>query len=216
MTVGAVGAASAAGVGKPDAQQLGQDQFLKLMLAQLKNQDPLKPLEPAEFLGQLAQFSTVTGIQEMKGAVSDMAGALRASQALQGATLVGRHIVAVADRANFDGVTSIVGRIDAPTGADSVDIVIKDSSGAVVSRSSRPVVAGSVDFAWDGATDRGQRASRGEYRIEALANSGGRAESVPVQLESRVTSVALDPATGSISLDTDHGPLGFAAVRRVK
>ena len=216
MSVGAVGAASVAGLGKADTQQLEQDQFLKLMLAQLKNQDPLKPLEPAEFLGQLAQFSTVTGIQQMKGAVSDMAGALRASQALQGATLVGRHIVAVADRANFDGVTSIVGRIDPPSGTDTVDLVVKDLSGAVVSRTTRPVVAGAVEFAWDGATDRGLRAPRGEYRIEALANSGGRSESVAVQLESVVTSVALDPASGSISLDTDHGPLGFAAVRRVK
>ena len=56
--------------------QFGQDQFLTLMLAQLRNQDPLKPLEPSEFLGQLAQFSTVTGIQDMKGSVGELAEAI--------------------------------------------------------------------------------------------------------------------------------------------
>lgn len=99
--VSAIGAGSTAKSAK-ELQQLGQDQFMKLMLTQLKNQDPLKPLESTEFLSQLAQFSTVTGIQDVKGAVTDMVGSLRASQALQGAGLIGR--IAAAFTATLYGI----------------------------------------------------------------------------------------------------------------
>ena len=125
--VSAIGAGSTAKSAK-ELQQLGQDQFMKLMLTQLKNQDPLKPLESTEFLSQLAQFSTVTGIQDVKGAVTDMVGSLRASQALQGAGLIGRSVVAVADHANFDGVTSVEGSIDVPEGASAIELTVRDTA----------------------------------------------------------------------------------------
>lgn len=213
--IGAVGASSGVAQ-KNDVQALGQDQFMTLMLAQLKNQDPMKPLEPAEFLGQLAQFSTVSGIQEMKGAVTDMAGAMRATQALQGASLIGRQVLAVTDRAHFDGLTSVEGSIDPPAGASSIDLLVKDSTGAIVRRMSLPAQDGVVPFAWDGRLDRGSMATRGDYTLAAIANFDGSSESAAVSIQSRVTSVSLDPATGAISLDTDHGTLGFSAVRRVK
>ena len=213
--IGGVGAASGIAQ-KNDLQALGQDQFMTLMLAQLKNQDPMKPLEPAEFLGQLAQFSTVSGIQEMKGAVTDMAGAMRATQALQGASLIGRQVLAVTDRARFDGVTSVEGTIDSPAGASSIDLLIKDSTGAIVRRMSLTAQDGVVPFAWDGRLDRGAMAIRGDYSLAAIANFDGSSEAAAVSVQSRVTSVSLDPATGAISLDTDHGALSFSAVRRVK
>jgi flagellar hook assembly protein FlgD len=78
---------------KRPTQQFGQEQFLTMMLAQLKNQDPLKPLEPSEFLGQLAQFSTVTGVQEMQKSLGTMVDSLRSSQALEGANFVGRQVL---------------------------------------------------------------------------------------------------------------------------
>ena len=105
----------AAGTRK-EMPQFGADQFITLMLAQLKNQDPLKPLEPAEFLGQLAQFSTVTGIQDMASSVSDLVGTMRSSQALSGAGLVGREVLAPGDSAAFDGTTPIRGAVEPPQG----------------------------------------------------------------------------------------------------
>lgn len=213
--VSAIGAGSTAKSTK-EIQQLGQDQFMKLMLAQLKNQDPLKPLESTEFLSQLAQFSTVTGIQDVKGAVTDMVGSLRASQALQGAGLIGRSVVAVADHANFDGVTAVEGSIDVPDGASAAELTVRDTAGAIVRRLPLRIDGSSAAFAWDGRSERGTAAARGQYALEAVAQVGGRAESVPVQVQSRVASVSLDPTSGAIALETDHGTLAFAAVRRVK
>jgi flagellar hook assembly protein FlgD len=116
---------------RKDMTQFGADQFITLMLAQMKNQDPMKPMEPAEFLGQLAQFSTVTGIQDMGKSVSDLVGSMRTSQALSGANLVGREVLAPGDRAAFDGSTPLRAAVDTPVGAGSVELLVRDASGAV-------------------------------------------------------------------------------------
>lgn len=205
----------AAGLRK-EMPQFGADQFITLMLAQIKNQDPLKPLEPAEFLGQLAQFSTVTGIQEMGSSVSDLVGSMRSSQALSGANLVGRDVLAPGDTAVFDGTTPVRAAVEAPDGAERIDFVVRDASGAVVRRAQvQPSVSGVTEMAWDGRADNGTVMPAGAYRIEALSRFGARGESAQVLLRSRVDSVTLDAAGGGIVLNTTNGSLPLGAVRRV-
>ena len=205
-----------AGAARKELPQFGADQFITLMLAQLKNQDPLKPLEPAEFLGQLAQFSTVTGIQGMASSVSDLVGTMRSSQALSGAGLVGREVLAPGDTAAFDGTTPVRGAVEAPQGADAVGFIVRDASGAVVRRmQSAPSVGGLTEFAWDGRSDSGAALPPGRYKVEALASFGGRAESAQFLLRSRVDSVTLDAAGSGLVLNTTNGSLSLGAVRRV-
>lgn len=205
----------AAGLRK-EMPQFGADQFITLMLAQIKNQDPLKPLEPAEFLGQLAQFSTVTGIQEMGSSVSDLVGSMRSSQALSGANLVGRDVLAPGDTAAFDGTTPVRAAVEAPSGAERVEFVVRDASGAVVRRAQvQPSVSGVTEMAWDGRADSGTVMPAGAYRIEALSRFGARGESAQVLLLSRVDSVTLDAAGRGIVLNTRNGSLPLGAVRRV-
>ena len=81
-------------------QTLGIDSFLTLMTAQLKNQDPLKPLEGTEFISQLATFGTVSGVQSMQTSLETLAASLRSTQTLNGSTMIGRDILASAD--SFD------------------------------------------------------------------------------------------------------------------
>ena len=201
---------------RKDMPQFGADQFITLMLAQIRNQDPLKPLEPAEFLGQLAQFSTVTGIQGMASSVSDLVGTMRSSQALSGAGLVGREVLAPGDTAAFDGTTAVRGAVEAPPGADAVGFIVRDASGAVVRRTQGvPTVGGLTEFAWDGRGDSGAMAPPGQYKIEALARFGGRAESAQFLLRGRVDSVTLDAAGSGLILNTTNGSLSLGAVRRV-
>jgi flagellar basal-body rod modification protein FlgD len=201
---------------RKEMPQFGADQFITLMLAQLKNQDPLKPLEPAEFLGQLAQFSTVTGIQDMASSVSDLVGTMRSSQALSGAGLVGREVLAPGDSAAFDGTTPIRGAVEPPQGADAIEFIVRDASGAVVRRTQSAPAAGDLtEFAWDGRSDSGAAMPSGQYKIEALARFGGRAESTQFLLRGRVDSVTLDAAGRGLVLNTPNGSLSLGAVRRV-
>jgi len=206
---------SATGARK-EISQFGADQFITLMLAQMKNQDPMKPMEPAEFLGQLAQFSTVTGIQDMGKSVSDLVGSMRSSQALSGANLVGREVLAPGDRAAFDGSTPLRAAVDTPVGAGSVELLVRDASGAVVRRAQVPASAtGLTELAWDGRADNGAAMPPGTYRLEALVRTGGRVEQSQLLLRSRVDSVTLDPASGGVVLNTPNGSLPLGAVRRV-
>jgi flagellar basal-body rod modification protein FlgD len=209
---------SRGGAGQAGAAQgaeLGQDAFLTLMLAQLRNQDPLKPLEPSEFLGQLAQFSSVTGIQGMRESVSELAGSLRSSQVLEGATLVGRNVLAAGGSGRLESSGGIAGAVTTPEGATRIDIAIRDAAGALVRQFSVTPQGGMTSFNWDGLDSRGGRAPAGTYRLEAAASVGGRSESLQMLLQRRVDSVTIDPSGGGLSLNTSSGSLALGDVRRV-
>lgn len=195
--------------------ELGQDTFLTLMLAQLRNQDPLKPLEPSEFLGQLAQFSSVTGIQGMKDSVSELAGSLRSSQVLEGATLVGRDVLAASSSVRLAASGSVTGAVQAPEGATRIEVRVRDASGALVRQISVEPQEGLTSFSWDGLDARGARVPAGSYGLEAVAQTGGRSESLETLLQRRVDSVTVDASGGGLTLNTAAGSLGLGAVRRV-
>ena len=113
------------------ASSLGVNDFLLLMSSQLKNQDPLKPLDSTEFVAQLAQFGTVSGVQGMQQSLGSLATALRSSQVLSGATLVGHQVLTAADTANYTGSGTVAGSVDVPEGATQVQLQVSDATGQV-------------------------------------------------------------------------------------
>lgn len=196
-------------------QELGSDQFIALMVAQMRNQDPMKPTEPSEFLGQLAQFSTVSGVRAMQDSMTDMVTAMRSSQMLSGTSLVGRDVLAASRVINHDGFSAVSGAIEVPLGVSSATMMIKDSNGALVRRIPLSTQTGLNDFAWDGKNDAGAAVPPGRYSVEVDARSANRAESVSALLRSKVDSVTLDNAGGGLILNTTHGATPLTAVRRV-
>ncbi|HLS82551.1 MAG TPA: flagellar hook assembly protein FlgD [Steroidobacter sp.] len=198
------------------AESLGINDFLTLMTAQLRNQDPMKPLDGTEFVAQLAQFGAVSGIQQMQTSMETLAASLRSTQALNGATLVGRQILAPTSEFRHVEGAAASGEVEAPAGATEVEIRISDASGELVRRVTAPVVNGAANFVWDGLGDGGVVAPSGEYSIEALARVGsGAAESLEVLMSARVHSVSIDPSGASLTLNTALGALAMADVRRV-
>jgi flagellar basal-body rod modification protein FlgD len=205
--------AQSSGVKRKD--QLGQTEFLELMIAQLKNQDPFKAMDPTQFLGQLAQFGTVSGIQDMQAAFGTLSDAMRSSQVLDGATMVGRDVLVAGDEIKLAAEGSARGAIDIPDGASAVQITVRDASGQLVRRMSVPAAPGLTDFSWDGTTDTGVRASAGQYTFEAVANVGGKSESLEMLLAGRVNSVTIDSVTGLTLNTTGLGARSLSEVRRV-
>ena len=208
-------ASTTAASGAKKKEQLGQAEFLELMIAQLRNQDPFKAMDPSQFLGQLAQFGTVTGIQEMQTAFATLSESMRSSQVLEGATMVGREVLVASEDVALAETGAVDGAIDVPTGASSVQINILDSAGQLVRRMTAPNAAGLTDFSWDGLTDTGVRAQPGEYSVEAIANVGGKATSLETLLESRVGSVTIDASRGLTLNTTTLGARTLSEVRRV-
>jgi flagellar basal-body rod modification protein FlgD len=211
---GAAGSASqGSGVKKKD--QLGQAEFLELMIAQLKNQDPFKAMDPSQFLGQLAQFGTVSGIAEIKEAFGTLSESMRSSQVLDGATMVGREVLVPSDEVLLQAEGSVKGAIDVPTGTNGLQVNIRDVNGALVRRMTLPTTSGLQEFSWDGVADNGTRAPVGEYTFEAVANVAGKSGSLEMLMAGRVNSVTIDAVTG-LTLNTSNlGSRSLGDVRRV-
>ncbi len=199
------------------ADELGQEDFLTLMITQFQNQDPFEPMDNGEFLGQLAQFSTVSGIDSLNSGFAGLEGALRDEQALQAANLVGRTIVAESDVAYFDGSSAVTGSIELPAAAAGVQIDITDASGQLIQQlnlGQQP--AGAVSFAWDGLNSDGEPVEAGSYSLNARAVRGENIESVPTLLEARVDSVTLGRFGGDMTLNlTSGGSLSLSQVYRI-
>jgi flagellar basal-body rod modification protein FlgD len=186
-----------------------------LMIAQLRNQDPTKPMDPSEFLGQLAQFGTVSGIQDMQKSLSTLSDSLRSAQVLGGTSLVGHDVLADASEAALAEGSYIAGATQIPDGATAASIVITDGSGQLVRNMPISAQQGETAFLWDGTTDLGTRAPPGNYRVAAIASVGGSAEQLSTQLVGHVGSVSIDPKNFSLTLNTDLGPILLGRVRRV-
>ncbi len=206
---------AATNTAKSSATDLDIDDFLTLMTAQLKNQDPTEPLDSTAFVAQLAEFGTVSGIQSMEVSLDSLSESLRSSQALQGATLVGRDVVVAADSIVFTSGDTVQGELTIPEGTANVTFTVKDASGQIVRHIDIPAGAGTTGFVWDGLDDSGIAVGSGTYRLEAVANVGGSAEAVEIALTGRVSSVTID-ASGGLTLNTATlGSLALADIRRV-
>jgi len=169
---------------------LGQDDFLKLMVTQLKNQDPMKPMESGDFLGQIAQFSTVTGIGELNSSFSEFSSSLSNDQALQAANLVGRRISAPLQAGALTAGGSIDGELTLPAGSPDVVVNITDQSGQLIKTMSLgSQAAGPVLFSWDGKLADGSAATPGTYNVNAQARIDEQNFELDTQILADVESV---------------------------
>lgn len=193
---------------------LGQADFLHLMSEQLKNQDPLKPLDSSQFLGQLAQFSAVQGIEEMNGAMGAVASVMENDQALRAAALVGHDALVDADSLTLAEGTGLNGEIVA-TSAGPLQVEIVDASGQVVRRMTADAnAAGTVPFAWDGRTDGGEAAPGGRYTVRAIAGTGDNAQALDVRVAAHIDSVSIE-ATGLVLNLAGLGSVPLSSIRRI-
>ena len=200
--------------------ELGQDDFLRLMITQLKNQDPMKPLDPSQYVGQLAQFSSVAGLKEVNTSIASLTDSLRGNRVLDGANMIGRTVIAEGNQvylgAPSEDRVGIAGAVNIPKGTTSLQLIVKDASGATIKTAALDHASGLHGFQWDGTNDAGTAVAAGSYKVELLANVAGKTESLKTSIAAGVSSVALDPVTGSLLLDTDIlGEISMSDVERV-
>jgi len=200
-----------------DKDRLGQGDFLKLMTTQLQNQDPFKPMESGEFLGQLAQFGTVSGIEDLQKSFKSLSQSIYSGQALQAASLVDRQVMVPLDMSVMDPEQGQWGAADLHSASSDLVIGVHDQSGALVRRMSLgPRSAGLTEFRWDGRDESGQIAAPGIYEFRAEAHGAGRVEALEVFLAARVESVSLGNRNGSLALQVQGlGEIDFSKVRRI-
>ena len=198
--------------------ELGQEDFLKLMTTQLRNQDPFEPMDNGEFLGQLASFGTVSGIEELKLEIQQLAGSLTSNQTLQAAGMVGREVLIPGNFANLSSDGGISAAVDLPASVSNLTVGIYDQGGQLVQQlglgSQSP---GTVTFDWDGLTTDGEAAPPGRYEIRAEAISAGINEAHDVLIVDRVRSVTLPKTGEELKLDlATLGEVSFSQIRQIR
>ncbi len=179
---------------KPKEATLQQEQFLKLMTTQLTHQDPLKPMDNGDFLGQMAQFSTVSGIQDLQQSFKDFSSSINSGQTLQAASLVGHKVAAPATEGLLSAGGKIAGSVTLPDSASSVALKISDPvTGEVIRTVSLGSHAqGDMRFEWDGLNDQQEFANPGVYKIQVEARIGKQDTVLQTYIQSEVESISLN------------------------
>jgi len=180
------------------------DRFLTLLVTQLRNQDPLNPLDNAQVTTQLAQINTVSGINKLNDTVAALAASIAAGQSLQAVNLVGHSTLVPGSKLELAAGKG-GGGFTLPSAAEAVTVTIKDATGAVVRTlklGAQP--AGTGTFAWDGKSDAAAAAKDGLYTFAVDATAGGKAATVETLMLGKVIGLA----TGTNGMQLNLGQLG--------
>mgnify|MGYP001338094509 CR=1 FL=1 len=191
-----------------------QDRFLTLLVTQLKNQDPMNPMENAELTTQLAQMSTVEGINKLNAGFETLLSGYQSSQTLQAAALIDRIVLAEGDLLAL-GEKGGAGRVVLDSAVDSLRVRITDSNGNLVRQLDLGAqTEGAVDFAWDGKNAAGEVMAQGEYRFSVEASADGEAVEATAYAIGQVGSVTM--AADGLSVDVlGIGPRSLAQIVKI-
>ena len=188
--------------------QLGQEDFLKLMTTQLQNQDPFAPMENGEFIAQMAQFSTVTGITSMDESLKNVAAKLGETRIATAANMLGHSVLVPGKIAIADDDGSVNGVIDLPSASTNVNVVFKSQNGEIIDTINLGnQSSGLVGFAWHGAP-KDMIENDEPIFVEAYANSGKGMEGVSSSIFAEVLSSSAGDGDSGVMLDVrDYGTI---------
>ena len=189
-----------------------ENRFLTLLTTQLKNQDPLSPMESAEMTSQLAQISTVNGIEKLNATLAALLSGMQESQSMDAAALVNRGVL-VPGASMLLGEQGGLGGFELGNAADEVSVAIKDGNGLTIRTMELGAQkAGIQSFVWDGKSDSGAQAATGNYSYSISAKNGSTVTTPTSLAFGLVQSVT----RGASGLTLDVGTLGAFAMSDVK
>ncbi|CAD5374747.1 Flagellar basal-body rod modification protein FlgD [Rubrivivax sp. A210] len=199
-------ASSSAAMAKTAADSA--DRFLKLLVTQMQNQDPLNPMDNAQVTSQMAQISTVSGIEKLNNSVAGLDGQFVKMQALQGAAMVGRDVTLQGNRLDIaDGQGT--GGFDLASPADKVTVEILNGAGRVVDTLQLgAATVGRHEFTWPASSATAAE----DYRFRVSASNAGSKLTPTALMRDRV--LAVDLGGEGLELQTAHsGSIAYSAIK---
>ncbi|MDH7944876.1 flagellar hook assembly protein FlgD [Pseudohongiella sp. SYSU M77423] len=201
---------------KKTKNEMGRDEFLRLLIAQLENQDPTNPQDNGEFISQLAQFSSLEEAQKMTQSFEQFSSAFQSAQHLQATSLVGRpvHVKTNTTQLGESGAISVLADFDG--GAQSATLRVYDASGKVVDQFGLgEQTDGRQEFFWTGTDANDERYPPGKYSFELSVSRNGITEQVPTYLSANVNSVTIEKS-GSLTLNlAGVGPVSMSEILQI-
>lgn len=178
-----------------------QANFLNLLVTQLKNQDPLNPMDNAQMTTQLAQINTVSGIEKLNTTVEKLLSSYTGTQNMQAAAMIGKTVLTAGSTLELSA-DGAIGGVDLAGAADSVTISIKNASGQLVhTQELGAQSAGTLNFTWDGR-DSGDALASGKYSFAVTATQGGKTVKATALETGTVSAVTL--ATDGLTLQLSN------------
>lgn len=183
---------------------MDKEAFLKLLVAQISHQDPLKPMEGTEFVTQLAQFSAVEQALEQSRRLEVLSAQMSGLANNAATDLVGKTVTLRGKAVSFDGVTATGSSVTLGGASESVKVTVRDANGKPVRTldlGAKP--AGALAVTWDGKDDAGQPVPAGSYTLDVQAKAkDGSAVSVSQDVQGVVTGVFFEKGYPEIVLDS--------------
>lgn len=196
------------GVSSAAEEALDKSQFLKLLLAQIKNQDPLNPQDNSEFTSQLAQISSVENLEALNAQITGLTSSLQLSQSLSAQALIGKNVLAPANSIQLEDGGVLTGEVKVPDEAAMLSLYVLDEQGMEVDQiTMADVKPGAMTFS-------SVELPAGTYTIKAVASVAGENVSAPVNLAAQVESVTI-PGNGQDTLLSLKG-LGKVALSSIQ
>lgn len=193
-----------------------QDRFMTLLVTQMRNQDPMNPLDNAQVTSQFAQLSTVTGIDKLNDTLGTLMGAYQVNQSLQAANMIGHGVLVPGSKVQLKNGGGIMGiELDKP--AEKVEVTIRDAAGNEVRKLNLgEQEAGSYPLTWDGKKNDGTVAVDGNYTFEVSATKGGDKVTAKTLQFGLVGTVTTGTNSKGVVLNLEGlGKVDFADVRQI-
>ncbi|MFT7413829.1 MAG: flagellar basal-body rod modification protein FlgD [Methylophagaceae bacterium] len=189
-----------------DSGALAMEDYLSLMTTQLKNQDPLKPMDSGEYLSQIAAFGTVSGIGDLQTSFDGFAKSMQSDQALQGSVLVGRSVLVPSSIGNMTAENGLKGQINVAEPVTDLKVQIYSENGVPVKTIEMGSADGYTNFTWDGLSDNGEALTPGVYQFKATGTVEGANTAFATATVAKVDSVLV--GSGGQGLVLNLGGIG--------
>ena len=207
---------AAATEAKKDDGALSTADFLSLMTTQLQNQDPLKPLESGDFLGQIAQFSTVSGIGDLNSSFDGFAQSMQSDQALRGSALVGRNVLVPSSIGNLSTEDGFKGQINVARPVGDLKVQISTEAGEPIRTIPLGTASGYTNFTWDGLGDDGEALPPGVYQYRATGTVDGDNTAFGTATVAKVDSVLVGNGQQGLTINlAGIGSVPFSEVQEI-
>tara|TARA_B100000989_G_C19460426_1_gene435960 strand:- start:41 stop:748 length:708 start_codon:yes stop_codon:yes gene_type:complete len=202
---------------KKDSSVLGQAEFLKLMTAQLQNQDPFAPMDNGDFIAQMAQFSTVTGITEINNNLNNLGDKLEPNRVATAASFLGTSVLVPGQSVTPDEKGEIHGVIDLPASSTNVGLTISNLNGEIL----KTIELGSqskglVGFSWTDIPDDIIKANK-KLSLQAFAGNGNATDGLSTAVYNKVIAASTPKDSKDVVLELkDFGEISASEAIKIK
>jgi len=206
-------------------KDMGQADFMKLFVAEIQHQNPMEPKEGSDFMGQLAQFGTVDGLNKLQKSVQELSQTMLASRALDAASLIDHSVMVSGDNLVLEGtkdnqgnlVHAAKGAVDVPVGASNIIISIEKNGQLVHQFTHQSAPAGDLEFSWDGIDMNQKMHEPGDYKVTATAVMDKKRTGLKTWTSAKVNSISLIPGGGEarVNIKGVVGSKNLSDIRKI-